>query len=105
MWELWWTKWHCDRFFSKFCFPLSILFHCGSPYPYILWRMKNRPTGDCSSETLSFPIDMPTDKYIQEILIPYLVPKPLHIPNPMLNRPATPLLSYVDPFHSMAMVY
>jgi hypothetical protein len=23
----------------------------------------------------------------------------------MLNRPATPLLSYVDPFHSMAMVY
>jgi hypothetical protein len=25
MWDLWWTKWHCDRFFSEFFgFPLSI---------------------------------------------------------------------------------
>jgi DNA relaxase NicK len=28
MWDLWWTKWHCDRFFSEsFVFPLSISFH------------------------------------------------------------------------------
>jgi hypothetical protein len=28
MWDLWWTKWHWDRFFSKyFGFPLSISFH------------------------------------------------------------------------------
>jgi hypothetical protein len=28
MWDLWWTKWHCDRFFPKyFSFPLSVSFH------------------------------------------------------------------------------
>ena len=28
MWGAWWTKWHCDRFFSQyFRFPLSVLFH------------------------------------------------------------------------------
>ena len=28
MWDLWWTKWHWDRFFPEyFGFPLSILFH------------------------------------------------------------------------------
>jgi hypothetical protein len=28
MWNLWWTKWHCDRSFSEyFGFPLSISFH------------------------------------------------------------------------------
>ena len=28
MWDLWWTKWHRDRFFSEyFGFPLSISFH------------------------------------------------------------------------------
>jgi hypothetical protein len=28
MWDLWWTKWHCDRFFPEyFGFPLSISFH------------------------------------------------------------------------------
>ena len=28
MWDLWWTKWHWDRFFSEyFGFPLSISFH------------------------------------------------------------------------------
>jgi hypothetical protein len=26
MWDLWWAKWHCDRFFSKFfSFPVSII--------------------------------------------------------------------------------
>jgi hypothetical protein len=28
MWDLWWTKWHWDRFFPEyFGFPLSVLFH------------------------------------------------------------------------------
>jgi hypothetical protein len=28
MWDLWWTKWHWDRFFPDyFGFPLSISFH------------------------------------------------------------------------------
>jgi hypothetical protein len=28
MWDLWWTKWHWDRFFYEFFgFPLSISFH------------------------------------------------------------------------------
>jgi hypothetical protein len=28
MWDLWWTKWHWDRFFPEyFGFPLLILFH------------------------------------------------------------------------------
>jgi hypothetical protein len=28
MWDLWWTKWHWDRFFPKyFGFPLSVSFH------------------------------------------------------------------------------
>jgi hypothetical protein len=28
MWDLWWTKWHGDRFFPEyFGFPLSISFH------------------------------------------------------------------------------
>jgi hypothetical protein len=28
MWDLWWTKWHWDRFFFEFFgFPLSVSFH------------------------------------------------------------------------------
>jgi hypothetical protein len=28
MWDLWWTKWHWDRFLSEyFSFPLSVSFH------------------------------------------------------------------------------
>ena len=29
MWDLWWTKWHWDKFFPPeyFGFPLSISFH------------------------------------------------------------------------------
>jgi hypothetical protein len=31
MWDLWWTKWHWDRFFPEyFGFSLSISFHRGS---------------------------------------------------------------------------
>jgi hypothetical protein len=38
-------------------FSLSTTFHNGSPYSYIIWGMNNRPTGGCSSETPSHPID------------------------------------------------
>jgi hypothetical protein len=32
MWDLWWTKWHWDKFLSNFFgFPLSISFHRCSP--------------------------------------------------------------------------
>jgi hypothetical protein len=37
MWELWWTKWHCDRFFPEyFGVPLSFSFHRCS----IAWKIK-----------------------------------------------------------------
>jgi hypothetical protein len=37
MWDLWWTNWHWDRFFSKFLgFVLSVSFHCGSILIYCL---------------------------------------------------------------------
>jgi hypothetical protein len=41
MWDLSWTKWHWDRFFSKiFSVPLSVSFHHDSPLSYIIWRIK-----------------------------------------------------------------
>jgi hypothetical protein len=37
MWDLWWTKWHWDRFFPEyFGFPLSVSFHQCS----ITWKNK-----------------------------------------------------------------
>jgi hypothetical protein len=48
-----------DRFFSEyFGFTLSISFHRGSPYLYIIWEMNNRPVGGLSSEIQYHPIDM-----------------------------------------------
>jgi hypothetical protein len=36
-WDLWWSSWHWDRFFSEFFdFFLSISFHRGSPYSCII---------------------------------------------------------------------
>jgi hypothetical protein len=36
MWDLWWTKWHWDRFFSVFfCFPLSRSFHHCSIFTHV----------------------------------------------------------------------
>jgi hypothetical protein len=59
MWDLWWEKWHWDRLFSEFFgFPLSMSFHRGSSYSYIIWGMNNMPVGGRSSETSSHPIDM-----------------------------------------------
>jgi hypothetical protein len=54
MWDLWWTKWHWE---SSSVF-LSVSFHCGSPYSYIIWGMNNRPIGGSSSEIQSHPINM-----------------------------------------------
>jgi hypothetical protein len=40
------------QFFSEFFgFPLSVSFHRGLSYSYIIWRMNNRPIGGRSSET------------------------------------------------------
>jgi hypothetical protein len=59
MQDLWYTKWHWDRFFFElFGFPLSVSFHHGPPYSYIIWGMNDKPTGGCSSKTQSHPIDM-----------------------------------------------
>jgi hypothetical protein len=33
--------------------PLSISFHHGTPFSYIIWGMNSRPVGGCSSETVS----------------------------------------------------
>jgi len=49
---VWWMKWHWNRFFSEFFgFPLSVSFHRGCPYSYIIWGMNSRPVGGRSSET------------------------------------------------------
>jgi hypothetical protein len=38
MWDLWWRNWQWDRFLSEFFnLSLSIPFHYGSPYSYIIW--------------------------------------------------------------------
>jgi hypothetical protein len=59
MWDLWWTKWHWERFFSEFfCFPLSIPFHRRSPYSYIIRVMNNMSVSGSSSETLSHLIEI-----------------------------------------------
>jgi hypothetical protein len=59
MWDLWWTKWQWDRFFSEFfCFAVSLSFHHDSPCSYIAWETNNRPVGGRSSETSSYAIDM-----------------------------------------------
>ena len=38
--DLWWTKWHCERFFSAyFSFPLSVsLHHCLHTYIYLIYH-------------------------------------------------------------------
>jgi hypothetical protein len=57
MWDLWWTKWHWDRFFPEyFGFPLSISFHrCSSTWKnekqkliirfMFITRLHNKPQG------------------------------------------------------------
>jgi hypothetical protein len=44
MWDLWWKKWHSDRFPSDFFVVLlSLSFHHCSPYPYITQGWTIRP--------------------------------------------------------------
>jgi hypothetical protein len=63
MWDLWWTKWYWDRHFFEF--PLSLLFHHGSPYLHLYQlEMNNRPDGGRGSETLSRPINRTMNRYI-----------------------------------------
>jgi hypothetical protein len=51
MWDLWWKKLHWDRiFFEFFDFPLSVSFHRGSPYSYIMRGMNIKDVGGRSSE-------------------------------------------------------
>jgi hypothetical protein len=52
MWDLWWTKWHWDRFFSwYFGFPLSNSFHrCSIKWKNrkncnIITGLHNKPSG------------------------------------------------------------
>jgi hypothetical protein len=56
MWDLWWTKWHWDRFFVRvFRFsPVNIIPSCLSIH---ICNLGDELDGR-SSETLSHPIDM-----------------------------------------------
>jgi hypothetical protein len=45
-------------FFSTFFSSLLSVFHCGSPYSYIVWVINSMPVGGCSLETWAHPIDM-----------------------------------------------
>jgi hypothetical protein len=52
MWNLWWTKWHWDRFFFEFdSFSLSVSLHRGSPYSCIISGTNSRPVCGRNSET------------------------------------------------------
>jgi hypothetical protein len=43
--DLWWTKWHWDRFFSEFFgFPLSIYHSTVALQTHIIWEMRNMLT-------------------------------------------------------------
>jgi hypothetical protein len=45
MWDLWWTKWHWDRFFSEFFgFPLSIYYSTVVLRTHIVWGMVRNVT-------------------------------------------------------------
>jgi hypothetical protein len=62
-----WIEWHSNTFFSSlFGVPLSV-FHLGSPYLHIIWGMKSRPIRGCSSEILSYSIDMNNNRLSCEV--------------------------------------
>jgi hypothetical protein len=50
-------------FSESFGFTLSVSFHRGSPYSYIIRGMNNRPFGGRSSETLSNPVNINNSKH------------------------------------------
>jgi hypothetical protein len=52
MWDLLWTKWHWDRFFSEFFgFTLSIYKSTYAVHIHIIWGMNNMSASGSSSET------------------------------------------------------
>jgi hypothetical protein len=54
MWNLWWTKWHWDRFFSEyFGFPLSISF-----YQCSIKMEKQKKTSSSSSSSQGCTISL-----------------------------------------------
>jgi hypothetical protein len=59
MWDLWWTKWHCDTFFSEFFSfpPANIISQWLSMLTYHL-EDEQRPLDCRSSDTWSLPINM-----------------------------------------------
>jgi hypothetical protein len=56
MWDLWWTKWHWDRFFSEyFSFPLSISFQqCSIKRE----KQKKKPSLSSSSFSQGYTISL-----------------------------------------------
>jgi hypothetical protein len=56
MWDLWWTKWHWDRFFSEFFgFPLSIHNSTVDLQTHIIWGMRNMLAQRQASTLVSDP--------------------------------------------------
>jgi hypothetical protein len=59
MWDLWWKKWHWDRFlFKSFSFLLSVSFHRGSPLLVYHVEDEQWTVGGRSSETQSHHVDV-----------------------------------------------
>jgi len=48
MWDIWWTKWHSDRLFSKhFDLPQSVsLHHCSIPIFFLILLLSEGQAGE-----------------------------------------------------------
>jgi hypothetical protein len=98
MWDLWWTKWHWDRFFPEyFGFPLSISFHrCSIARKKIIifiTGLHNKPQGCGASVAL---LRGPSPQKKISILITYL--------NASLKISALSMTSVLDIVHCLAFV-
>jgi hypothetical protein len=61
MWDLRWVKWHWERFFSEFFgLTLSVSFHRGFSYSFIIREMNSRPVVGRNSENHCHAIYMKT---------------------------------------------
>jgi hypothetical protein len=61
MWDLLWVKWHWERFFSEFFgLTLSVSFHRGSSYSFIISEVNSRPVVSRNSENHCHAIEMKT---------------------------------------------
>jgi hypothetical protein len=53
--DLWWTKWHWERFFSEsFGVPQSISYHCCSIFTHTIWGIDNGPVNGPVSQIPMF---------------------------------------------------